>query len=105
MLCLYGDLMGIVGGAVVGSGMFGIPLAQYFQQTWEAVQVTDLTIGVVKSMLFGIVIAVSGCMRGMHCGRNASAVGEAATSAVVTAIVGVIVIDSLAAVMSTLFGF
>jgi phospholipid/cholesterol/gamma-HCH transport system permease protein len=105
MLCLYSGLMGIVGGAIVGSSMFGIPLAQYFEQTWATVGLADFAIGIFKSAIFGVVVAVSGCMRGMQCGRSASAVGEAATSAVVTGIVTVIVVDSLAAVISTVFGF
>ncbi len=104
MLCLYSDLMGIAGGAVVASGMFGIPLAQYFEQTWSTVGVADFGIGVSKSVLFGLAVAAAGCMRGMQCGRSASAVGRAATSAVVTGIVAVIVIDSLAAVVSTVVG-
>jgi len=104
MLCLYSDLMGIAGGAIVGSSMFGIPLPQYLEQTWKAVGLADFTIGIFKGVLFGIVVAVSGCLRGLQCGRSASAVGEAATSAVVTGIVAVIVIDSLAAIISTVVG-
>ncbi len=105
MLCIYSDLMGIVGGAVVGSSMFGIPLAQYFEQTWKTVGMGDFAVGVAKSVVFGIVVAVAGCLRGMQCGRSASAVGEAATSAVVTGIVAIIILDSLAAVISTVIGF
>jgi phospholipid/cholesterol/gamma-HCH transport system permease protein len=104
MLCLYSDMMGIVGGAIVGSSMFGIPLTQYFEQTWKSVGMGDFTIGIVKSAIFGIVVAVAGCLRGMQCGRSASAVGDAATSAVVTGIVAIIVLDSLAAIISTVVG-
>ncbi len=104
LLCIYADLFGIAGGAVVGAAMFDIPLSQYFAQTWEAVGVGDFVVGIGKSVLFGLVIAVAGCMRGMQCGRSASAVGEAATSAVVTGIVAIIVLDSLAAIVSTVVG-
>ncbi len=104
MLCLYADLMGILGGAVIGSGMYSIPLPQYFQQTWTSVSMSDFGVGIFKSVIFGGVVAIAGCLRGMQCGRSASAVGEAATSAVVTGIVSIIVIDSLAAVITTVIG-
>ncbi|NLW50725.1 MAG: ABC transporter permease [Candidatus Brocadiaceae bacterium] len=104
MLCLYSNLMGILGGAAVGWAMFGIPLAQYFEETWAAVRLTDFGIGVGKALIFGVAVAVAGCLRGLQCGRSAAAVGLAATSAVVTGIVAVIVIDSVAAVMSTVLG-
>jgi phospholipid/cholesterol/gamma-HCH transport system permease protein len=104
MLYVYSTLMGIVGGAIVGTSMFGIPLPQYFEQTWKVVGMSDFAHGIVKSAIFGVVIAVAGCLRGMQCGRSASAVGEAATSAVVTGIVSIIVLDSLAAIISTVIG-
>ena len=55
-------------------------------------------------MIFGIIVAMSGCMRGLQSGRSASAVGEAATSAVVTAIVGIVVTDGIVAVLSDVLG-
>jgi phospholipid/cholesterol/gamma-HCH transport system permease protein len=68
------------------------------------VVLTNFSIGVVKSVVFGIIIALSGCLRGMQCERSASAVGLAATSAVVTAIVWIIVTDALFAVMTQVLG-
>ncbi len=105
MLCIYADLMGIAGGAVVGVGMFDLPLMEYLGETWSAISLGDFAIGVFKGLVFGVVIAIAGCLRGMQCGRSASAVGEAVTSAVVTGIVAIIVLDSLAAVISTVLGF
>jgi phospholipid/cholesterol/gamma-HCH transport system permease protein len=104
MLCIYANLMGIAGGAIVGVGMFDLPLGEYLGQTWASVGIADFAIGVFKGAVFGIVVAVAGCLRGMQCGRSASAVGTAATSAVVTGIVAIVVLDSLAAVASTLLG-
>jgi phospholipid/cholesterol/gamma-HCH transport system permease protein len=49
-------------------------------------------------------VAIAGCLRGMQCGRSASAVGDAATSAVVTAIVWIIVSDALLTVMLNVMG-
>ncbi len=105
LLYLYSNLLGIAGGALVGSGMFDIPLAQYLSQTWSWVGISDFLVGLVKSFIFGMVIASAGCLRGMQSGRSASAVGEATTSSVVTGIVAIIVIDSLAAVITTVMGF
>jgi phospholipid/cholesterol/gamma-HCH transport system permease protein len=94
-LGLYSDLLGIVGGALVGVAFFDIPPSQFVMRTSEAVDLTDFFIGLFKCSLFGVLIALSGCMRGVQCGRTASAVGDAATSAVVTSIVLIVAADSI----------
>jgi len=104
LLCLYADLMGIVGGALVTVSFFDVSLVEYLNRTANAIHITDLTIGIVKCAVFGVLIALSGCMRGMQCGRSASAVGDAATSAVVTGIVFIVIADSLMTVMCNRLG-
>jgi phospholipid/cholesterol/gamma-HCH transport system permease protein len=104
LLCIYADLMGIMGGAIVGIGMLDITAVQYFIQTQAAIDLTNISLGISKSIAFAIIVALSGCMRGMQCGRSASAVGDAATSAVVTAIVWIIVTDGLFAVFCDMLG-
>ncbi len=104
LLCCYADLMGIVGGGLVGVGMLDIAPAQYLEQTRSAVTLADLSIGIFKSTIFGGLIAVSGCFTGMRCQRSASAVGGAATSAVVTAIVLIIVSDALITIICSMIG-
>ena len=104
LLTLYSDLVGIVGGAVVGIGMLGLSPSQYFQQTSGAVHVSDFLIGIAKSSVFGVVVALAGCLRGMQSGRSAAAVGLAATSAVVTSIVFIIVLDGFFAVLLHVLG-
>lgn len=99
LLCIYADFMGIMGGAIVGVGMLDITAVQYFKQTQAAIDLTNFSLGVSKSLAFAIIVALSGCLRGLQCGRSASAVGDAATSAVVTAIVWIIVTDGLFAVL------
>src|SRR5215813_12265577 len=99
LLTIYADLLGILGGAVVGLGMLGLGTTEYYEQTRSAVNLTDFFIGVSKSMVFGILVALVGCLRGMQSGRSAAAVGLAATSAVVTSIVLIIVIDGIFAVI------
>lgn len=95
LLCLYADLMGIIGGALVTINFFDVSLTEYIDRTMHAAKFKDFAIGFVKCSVFGVLIALSGCMRGMQCGRSASAVGDAATSAVVTSIVFIVVADSI----------
>ena len=104
LLCLYANLMGILGGMVVGVGMLDIGFVQYYNETARAVNLWNLGIGLFSGTVFGVIVALSGCMRGMQCGRSASAVGEAATSAVVTAIVGIIVSTAVITVLCDLLG-
>ena len=104
LLCLYADLMGIIGGALVTVSFFDVSLVEYLNRTANAVHIPDFSIGVFKCAVFGVLIALSGCMRGMQCGRSASAVGDAATSAVVTGIVFIVIADSLMTVMCNRLG-
>jgi phospholipid/cholesterol/gamma-HCH transport system permease protein len=104
LLTLYADLVGILGGAVVGIGMLDLSVTQYYHQTQAALNLAHVAIGLVHSVVFGVLIAMSGCFQGMRCGRSASAVGNATTSAVVMAIILIIVSDGLFAVISNALG-
>src|SRR6266446_589848 len=104
LLCLYADLVGILGGAVVGVGMLNLGPVQYYQQTLYILQLRDFVLGLIKGAVFGILIALAGCLRGMQSGRSASAVGTAATSAVVTGIVWIIVSDAVLTVIYDILG-
>jgi phospholipid/cholesterol/gamma-HCH transport system permease protein len=95
LLCLYADFMGMLGGALVTVNFFDMAFVQYFNRTVAAVHIKDIAMGVIKCAVYGLLIALSGCQRGMQCGRSASAVGEATTSAVVTGIVFIVVADAL----------
>jgi phospholipid/cholesterol/gamma-HCH transport system permease protein len=105
LLTLYACLLGILGGMIVGVGMLDLTMTQYIHQTQSALGLNDFAYGLVKSSVFGVLIAISGCLRGIQCGRSASAVGDAATSAVVMAIILIIVTDGLFAVVSNVVGF
>ena len=104
LLVLYADLMGILGGMIVGVGMLDLNVMQYYLQTKGSLNLFDLFIGVFQGMVFGVLVAVAGCLRGMQCGRSASAVGDAATSAVVTGIVSIIVATAIITVMCNVLG-
>jgi phospholipid/cholesterol/gamma-HCH transport system permease protein len=90
LLCLYSDFVGVLGGATVGLGMLDLSWTTYVGETAKSVNLTDLFGGVFKSAVYGVLIALSGCLRGMQCGNSSSAVGDAATSAVVTGIVAIV---------------
>ena len=95
LLCLYADFMGILGGLVVAMGMLDLNATEYLNRTREALTLTTVAIGVFHSAVFGVLVALSGCLRGIQCGRSASAVGYATTSAVVTSIVSIIVATAI----------
>jgi phospholipid/cholesterol/gamma-HCH transport system permease protein len=104
LITLYADLMGILGGAAVGIFMLDLEPIQYLEQTRASLSLTDFATGLFKGSLFGVLIAIAGCMRGMQSGRSSAAVGIAATSAVVTGIVYIIVTDGLMAVVLNVLG-
>lgn len=104
LLCLYADFMGMLGGAAVAIGLFDISSTEYWVRTELAVQLKDVLVGLFKASIFGILIAYSGCIRGMQCGRSASAVGDAATSAVVTGIIFIVISDSLITIIFNQLG-
>ena len=104
LLCVYADLVGILAGLLVSTTLLQMPLLEYLNETRRAVDLVDCGIGVCKSVVFGALVALAGCLRGMQSGRSAAAVGAAATSAVVTGIVWIIASDGLFAVLAERLG-
>jgi phospholipid/cholesterol/gamma-HCH transport system permease protein len=104
LLCIYANIMGILGGLLVGVGAFDISMVQYLNQTRNALSITHFAIGIAKSVVFGMIVAFCGCMQGLNCGRSAAAVGKATTSAVVMAIVYIVVADGIFAVLTNVLG-
>ncbi|MGH8012112.1 MAG: ABC transporter permease [Candidatus Binataceae bacterium] len=104
LLTLYADAFGILGGATVAAGMLHISLITYFRETIRVVSLSDVIGGLVKSLFYGILIAIAGCLRGFQCGNSASAIGEATTSAVVTSIVLIVAASGLFALLFNILG-
>ncbi len=104
LLCVYADLMGILGGMLVSVGMLDIGVMEYYHQTKSAVSLTHFWVGLFHSAVFGVLVAVSGCLRGLQCGRSASEVGYATTSAVVTSIVSIIVATAIITIVCQVLG-
>jgi len=94
-LTMYASLMGIIGGALVGLAMIDASFVQYAQQTISAVTLGDLFTGLLMCVVFGALVALSGCQQGIACGTSAMAVGQATTRAVVMGIVLIVVSASV----------
>jgi phospholipid/cholesterol/gamma-HCH transport system permease protein len=95
ILYLYGCGVGIFGGLVVGAATLGATPTSFFIHARDALSLTQLGLGLAKSLAFGALIAIAACRVGLRAGRQASDVGKAATSAVVAGIVGVIALDAV----------
>jgi phospholipid/cholesterol/gamma-HCH transport system permease protein len=104
LLTLYANALGIVGGMAVASAVLSIPPAAYWVEMLTIVDLSDFFVGVIKGGTFGLIIALSGCLRGMEADRSAVGVGRAATSAVVTAVLLIIVANALYAVIFDILG-
>ncbi|MEN8663187.1 MAG: MlaE family ABC transporter permease [Lentimonas sp.] len=104
LLCACADFVGILGGMVVAVAISDVSMIQYFNQAEAAVGLNDLLGGIFKSTVFGVIIAVAGCYRGLNCGRDATAVGQAVTSAVVTSITWIVIADAIFAISFHLLG-
>ncbi len=96
--------MGILGGMAVGVAMLDLPPLVYVQQTVDAISLSDLFGGLLKGAVYGGLIALAGCLEGIRSGRSASAVGDAATSAVVKGIVWIIAACGLFALLFYMLG-
>src|SRR6202046_1866047 len=104
LLCVYSDCLGVAGGAFVSAAILHIPLGTYMRETQAAVTLSDIFGGVFKGAVYGIIVAVAGCLRGFQCGKSSSSVGNAATEAVVTGIVYVIVACGIFAFVFNVIG-
>jgi len=94
LLTLYSGLVGILAGMTVAVLVFDFSMYEYYQQTIRALELKQFGVGLFKGTVYGIVVALSGCLRGLQCGRSALAVGQATTSAVVTSIIYIVVTAS-----------
>jgi len=104
LLALYANALGIVGGMVVSLKVLSIPPTAYWVEMLTSVDMSDIMVGVIKAVVFGCIVGLAGCLRGLEAERSAAGVGRAATSAVVTAILLIIVADAIFAVIFDILG-
>ena len=105
LLGFYSSVVAIIGGAVVGDLMLGIPFWTFLARIQEVVPTYDLWVGLVKAPVFGLIVALAGCYHGMQVQGNSEEVGLRTTLAVVSAIFAVIVLDAFFAVFFTEIGW
>lgn len=105
LLGFYASVVAIIGGAVIGDVMLGIPFWTFLTRIQEVVPIYDFYVGMVKAPVFGLIVALSGCYQGMQVSGNAEEVGLRTTKAVVQAIFMVIVLDAFFAVFFTEIGW
>ncbi len=98
LLTIFFNLFSLLGGAVVMLSM-GYPLVTYINQMGMALQSTDILGGLFKAFVFSILVAWIGCVRGLQTGSGASAVGRSTTSAVVSGIILIAVMDGIFALV------
>jgi phospholipid/cholesterol/gamma-HCH transport system permease protein len=98
LLTIFADVAAIAGGLVVGIFMLDLTLSSYISQTFKALSLFEIFWGLSKSVVFAAIVAWIGCLRGFQTRGGADAVGNAATSAVVTSIFLIILVDSIFAV-------
>jgi phospholipid/cholesterol/gamma-HCH transport system permease protein len=104
LLAMYANCLGILGGMAVAYTTLDIPPAAYWIEMLTIVTIPDVAVGMIKAVVFGLIVGLTGCLRGLESERNASGVGNAATSAVVTAILLIIIADAIFAVLFNAIG-
>lgn len=105
-LALYADTMGILGGMLITAlPPLNIPPALYYAEMQTIVDLSDINTGLIKAATFGLLIGLSGCLRGLQAERSAAGVGQAATRAVVTALLLIVVANSIYAVVFDILGW
>ncbi len=95
MPCLttWADFMGVLGGGLFGVSSAGFTWGTYFHATLNALVLRDIASGLIKSVMFGLVITAVGCTEGFSTGLGSEQVGRSTTSAVVKSIFFVIAVD------------
>ncbi|MCZ6672936.1 MAG: ABC transporter permease [Verrucomicrobia bacterium] len=103
LMVIYADALGILGGMLVSKLKLNMPIQTYVQEIFLNIDLTDICSGLLKSAVFGMIIAYSGCLRGMNCDTSSTGVGRATTSAVVTSLLLIIISNSIFAVIYSIY--
>jgi len=104
LLTIYANLFGILGGLFVSVTTLDIGVIEYLHRTQEAVKIRHVMVGLTEASVYGVLVAVAGCYQGIKCGRSSSAVGAAATSAVVSGILLIVIATAFLTVIFNVLG-
>ncbi len=91
ILVLIADIIGVMGGYLVGIHRLGFNSATYLKNTFDFLQTMDVVSGLIKAAVFGFIIALMGCYHGFHSSGGAQGVGRATTNAVVSALILILI--------------
>ncbi|MBM4032814.1 MAG: ABC transporter permease [Planctomycetes bacterium] len=95
VLTIFADYIGVLGGAVVAYHQVGVSYTAYFEEAENALVLTDLNSSIVKAMVFGLLISVVGCGRGLRAQTSAEGVGKATKDSVVASFILILVFNYL----------
>ena len=105
-LTIISDLLGLIGGAVVSTFIFGMDLHQFWSSAWQSLVFQDVFTGLTKPLLFGFIIATVGCYYGLSARGGTQGVGRATTQAVVASSVFILLVDFFATkFLMAIFGY
>jgi phospholipid/cholesterol/gamma-HCH transport system permease protein len=104
LLTFLADLCGILGGLLVALITLDLTASSFLRETRSALELWDIGSGLVKSVAFGLVLALIACQRGLATKGGAEGVGRAATSAVVTSLFALVLMDALFTILFNAFG-
>ena len=93
MLTIIGDVAGIFGGVVIGVPLCSVSFIEYMNRSLESLSISSIFESLTKAVIFAVIVAVVGCLKGIETENDAQGVGKATTSAVVTSILLVIIAD------------
>ena len=94
LLTVYSDLIGILGGYIVGVFKLGISSYKYLNRTFDVLIAKDIYTGLIKAFFFGIIISIVSCYYGFKAKGGAEGVGHATTMAVVVSFICIIIFDT-----------
>ena len=93
LLVLIGDIIGVLGGYIVGVYSLGFGAENYLKNSWEYLEAMDVISGLAKASVFGFIVTLMGCYNGYNSGRGAQGVGRATTNAVVSASILILIFN------------
>ncbi len=96
LLTIISDLVGILGGYLVGVYKLGVSPTLYLRLTWDVIRLKDVFTGLLKSGLFAMIVATVACFEGFSTSGGAEGVGRSTTLAVVVSFILIIAADCLA---------
>lgn len=105
LLTIFGDFAGLAGGLAIGVTTAGIPSAAYIERSINILSAMTMLLGVLKSVVFAVLITLAGCYCGFRASTDAQGVGRAATSAVVLSILLVVVSTAVLTILYSFIGY